>query len=309
MDMETLKIFQDVWKTGNITNAANIHFITQSALSRKIALLEKELGVQLFQRGKGRPQVELTPAGQAFVDIAERMLILYEQALELKQEEQRHFLTIACIQSAHDYLLPLLLNNLRVQRQDFCVTLEDHHTAEIFSLVENRRVDLGIAQEAAPFSDLVSELLYAEEYQVVMGASGGSQSILLHPNQLSPEHGIFQAFDQEFQEWYECHWGLFSAKIRVNTTQTAEKYFTEPDDWMIVPALVAKEMQRKGFRTFSFVSEVKAPHHHAYLIYRKKAQPPALIEFLSIVRQSFQDSSRVWCGKNKLAVEKLVKQK
>ena len=42
MDRETLRLFLDIRDTGNITRAANANYITQSAASKRIAMLEQE---------------------------------------------------------------------------------------------------------------------------------------------------------------------------------------------------------------------------------------------------------------------------
>ena len=72
MDMDSLKMFLSVQRTGSLTAAANSLYMTQPSLGRRISCLEKELGVPLFHRGKGQAQVKLPPEGEAFSDIARR---------------------------------------------------------------------------------------------------------------------------------------------------------------------------------------------------------------------------------------------
>lgn len=66
-----LKIFLTVARTGNFTRAANEIGITQPAVSQSIAQLERDLGRQLFERG--RNEVTLTPQGQVFKAYAEKI--------------------------------------------------------------------------------------------------------------------------------------------------------------------------------------------------------------------------------------------
>ena len=102
MDIESLKFFIEVRNSGNITNTANAFYVTQSAVSKRLSMLEAELGVQLFQRGKGRSRAVITPAGESFAEIAERILLLHRQALSLKYGAERRTLTIDCINSVQD---------------------------------------------------------------------------------------------------------------------------------------------------------------------------------------------------------------
>lgn len=52
MELRVLKYFLVTVREENITKAAEILHITQPTLSRQLASLEEDLGVQLFLRGK-----------------------------------------------------------------------------------------------------------------------------------------------------------------------------------------------------------------------------------------------------------------
>lgn len=292
MDMESLRIFLDVQRSGSITAAANTHYITQPALGKRIAQLEKELGVTLLLRGKGHPHVELTPEGKAFSDIAERMLMLYEQAQELREDSSRQYLTVACIRSAHDFLMPKLLVRLKEEHPELCVTVEDHRTVEIMPLLENRRVDVGITQSAAASQHLMSELLYEEPYFVVLRPENVLfQKQILHPSELDASHGIFQAFDRSFEEWFDQWWQPYSVKVRVNTTPSAEHYFSEDEDWMIVPQAVASEMLSHGFAARPLADS--PPMHRVYMAWHSRNQRESLSWFQAAIRSHICSSTNV----------------
>ena len=61
MNFETLDAFKELTKDLNMTKTASRLFISQQTLSNQIIRLEKELGVQLFER---KPKLKLTIAGQ-----------------------------------------------------------------------------------------------------------------------------------------------------------------------------------------------------------------------------------------------------
>src|SRR4051812_24887104 len=61
MELNHLKVFYEVAKIGRFMEAAKRLNISQSALSRSVALLEESEGVQLFERSK--KGVTLTPIG------------------------------------------------------------------------------------------------------------------------------------------------------------------------------------------------------------------------------------------------------
>jgi DNA-binding transcriptional LysR family regulator len=72
MDLRRLEHFLAVVDLGTVTAAAERGMIAQPALSRHIALLEREVGVPLFVRGGRR--LTVTAAGQVFAIVARELL-------------------------------------------------------------------------------------------------------------------------------------------------------------------------------------------------------------------------------------------
>jgi DNA-binding transcriptional LysR family regulator len=72
MDISALQAFLAIADTGSFSRAAERIYLTQPAISQRIALLEAELGAKLFDR-VGR-RVQLTPAGQALAARARDLL-------------------------------------------------------------------------------------------------------------------------------------------------------------------------------------------------------------------------------------------
>jgi DNA-binding transcriptional LysR family regulator len=72
MDIAALQAFVAVADSGSFSRAAEAVFLTQPAISKRIAALESELGTPLFDR-LGR-RIQLSPAGTALLDQARRIL-------------------------------------------------------------------------------------------------------------------------------------------------------------------------------------------------------------------------------------------
>lgn len=78
MDLENLKAFRSVARCGSFSIAADELFITQPAVSKRVANLESGLGVSLFDRiGKS---IQLTQAGRVLLPRAETLLSQMEDA-------------------------------------------------------------------------------------------------------------------------------------------------------------------------------------------------------------------------------------
>lgn len=78
MNLEQLRGFAEIALTGHFTRAAEQLHLAQPSLSRQIASLEAELGVELFHRARGN--VTLTAAGERLLPLARRMLADAETA-------------------------------------------------------------------------------------------------------------------------------------------------------------------------------------------------------------------------------------
>ena len=101
MELQQLKYFKTVAELGNLTAAAEALFVTAPAISTSISRLEDELGVQLFERARGR--LMLNASGQFFLRHVNQALdTLDYAALELRKNQMFHgqHVSLACVSSA-----------------------------------------------------------------------------------------------------------------------------------------------------------------------------------------------------------------
>lgn len=77
MELRVLRYFVAAAEAGSITRGAELVRVSQPAVSRQLAALERELGAPLFERGHGA--LTLTHAGRRFLDVA-RDLVRREEA-------------------------------------------------------------------------------------------------------------------------------------------------------------------------------------------------------------------------------------
>ena len=78
MDIALIRTFLEVAATGSFVNASERLYVTQSAVSLRVARLEEGLGKQLFTRSKAG--AELTPAGREFERYALSLIKIWEEA-------------------------------------------------------------------------------------------------------------------------------------------------------------------------------------------------------------------------------------
>ncbi len=77
MHLETLKVFCDVVETKSFSVAASQNYVTQSAVSQQIRMLEERYGKQLLERTRGN--VQLTPAGEILYQVSKEIVQRYQE--------------------------------------------------------------------------------------------------------------------------------------------------------------------------------------------------------------------------------------
>ncbi len=130
-DIVTLRVFLAVARAGSIGAAARNEHIAASAVSRRISDLEKDLDISLIHRTPSG--VNLTPAGQAFVEHCEKVLSQFAGIRsDLKQfsEGLAGELRIAAVTSVVAGSLPKLVKTYQDANPNVFVTLTEIYSSD-----------------------------------------------------------------------------------------------------------------------------------------------------------------------------------
>lgn len=150
-DLPALRALVAIADTGSFRSAAAALGYTQSAVSHRIAVLERRLGTTLFDRPGGRGAVRLTTAGQAAYTHARRAIAAV-QALEAdvgaRAGEARTTLRVGVFQTAAAELLPPAL---RAFRRDWphveVILTENDRPDRLTEQLARGRLDLAFARD------------------------------------------------------------------------------------------------------------------------------------------------------------------
>lgn len=134
--------FAYVVREGSFSAAANRLGVTQSTITQHIAKLERNVGTLLLVRG--RDGVELTPAGQDFYDLADRMVALDAEVSERLEgfsamKEGR----LKIIGNAPQPALRIIAR-FRRRFPDIRVDFGLHDWSTATSMIRNRLADVGL---------------------------------------------------------------------------------------------------------------------------------------------------------------------
>ena len=154
MDTELLKTFLEVNRTRHFGKAAEHLFLTQSAVSARIRLLEDLLGTPLFTRA--RNNVQLTSQGERLVRHAETVLNAWIRA---KQEiavsnGSGQALSVGGIASLWDILLRHWLIEISARFPGLSLTVEVLTNDVLVRRILDRTLDLAFSFESPQLSEV-----------------------------------------------------------------------------------------------------------------------------------------------------------
>src|ERR1017187_3818440 len=185
INADLLRTFIEVARLEHLGRAADVLQTDQSTVSRKIARLENEIGVPLFER-VGR-SIRLTKAGRRFVGRAERLVAdirdaVAEAAGTVSAESGE--VHLGFLHTAGARWLPERLARFLEQYPGVRFILEEGTTGEVASGVLDGRFDLGILGPPPTNSpELEIVPLFRERVWVGVPARprlGGRSSVTLH---------------------------------------------------------------------------------------------------------------------------------
>jgi LysR family transcriptional regulator, transcriptional activator of the cysJI operon len=147
MQIETLKIFCDLVETQSFSQAAEMNFVTQSAVSQQVRGLEEKFKRRLLERVRGRREVRLTDAGESFYRECQQVTESYRQL----QERMRGLdgtvsgtVRVATVYSVGLHELPPAVRRFMELYPSAKIDLEYSRTTRVVRDVLSGAVDLGV---------------------------------------------------------------------------------------------------------------------------------------------------------------------
>ena len=127
MDIQQLKYYRELCRVKNFTEAGFVCSLSQSALSKQIRRLEKELNVTLIRRNTRK--FELTEAGEIFLEYAGQALERYEKMLEdIHSKKEIHIGSMTVLSPYH---FAKVLAAFHEQHPDIDLVLDEHTADQI----------------------------------------------------------------------------------------------------------------------------------------------------------------------------------
>jgi DNA-binding transcriptional LysR family regulator len=185
MEIDQVEAFVAIVQTGGFSSAAQTLHLSQPANSRRISLLEQELGTTLFERLHNR--IVLTPSGAAFLPHAQRVLAAMGdgiQAVQAVEQQAQGHVTLALVGTlASTAFLMARLMRFRTAHPEVKLILRTARSSEVSDMVRSGEAHLGLRYFVDPDAKLVSQVVDHEPVVVVCSA----QSPVVSLNHIYPD--------------------------------------------------------------------------------------------------------------------------
>lgn len=174
LDIRRLRVLSEVVSRGSFSAAADSLYLSQSAVSQQIAVLEREVGIPLLQRTSDGPK--LTAAGEALMEHGDAVICRLEEAeRELAQiaglEGGR--LRLASFPTASATLMTRALSLFRQRFPKIELQFSEDEPEDSFPALKRGDFDLAVVFDYPDFPldfgrDVETELIYEEAMRVAL---------------------------------------------------------------------------------------------------------------------------------------------
>ncbi|HXP77430.1 MAG TPA: LysR family transcriptional regulator [Stellaceae bacterium] len=172
MDIEGIRTFLAIAELGGFTRAGRRLHRSQPAISRRLGILEHELGAPMFERLRGR--VRLTEAGRVFLPHAEAALASLrdgQEAVRGLQAGLEGAVSLALVGTLADTRIVDTLRAFAARSKGVRLELRTASSREVSDLVHRGEATLGLRYFNSDRSELVS-LEAGSEAMLVVAAPG-----------------------------------------------------------------------------------------------------------------------------------------
>lgn len=228
----------------NISKAAEKLFISQSSLSTRIKILERELGYQLFFRGKGQRKLTLTSEGEEFSKLALEYKEIVEKMFDIGGK--RHILRVSSVDSLGIFILTSVYERFMAIHPDVVLEIEDMDTKEAYENVENGFIDLAFYSNIKNLPKLKYVPVFSEK-MVLICETDNQLPEIVKISELDVRDEIYTPWSDTFVDWHDSFFGKkVKPYIKINLISQLEHFVEKRGTWAIVPSTVANGLVTEG---------------------------------------------------------------
>lgn len=289
--LKSLRSFRAILRAGSITSAARELGLSQPAVSRLLAKLERGIGFQLFHRDRGR--LLPTPEALIFLEQVDHALGGMDRVSDLARNISANKVGQLKLVAPHSFsegVLPDIVADFLQRFPDVHLTLESRSVETAKAMIAAREVDGGFVKRPVGRPDLREEPIISSECVCLIHAAHPlAKRASLDPRSLTAEPLILLGLGQSSRMHIEAAFAAAgvrpNVRIDTHTIASAAALASRRLGVAIVNALLARPYLREPLverrftptlvQEYSFCTSLNGP-------------PSRLTEaFLSLARQRF----------------------
>lgn len=290
MELRHLRYFVTLAEELHFGRAAERLHMAQPPLSQQIRQMEVELGFQLFHRTKRK--VQLTEAGQVFLEESLRIFRQLEQAMQRGRQISRGEmgqLAIAFVASAAYNVLPEVLRTFRAAVPGVTLQLQELTTEQQLQWLKEGRIDVGFLRPPVIDNTFSSEIIFEEplmvtlpvNHRLALSEKVSLRELVKEPFILFPRSQAPGLYDQIISLCQQADFSPIVAQEAIQM-QTIVSLVAAEMGIAIVPASL-QNLQRTGV-VYKAVEEL-TPKVAIAMMWRSLDTSPATQRFLEVARQ------------------------
>lgn len=166
MTIRHLKLYTEVYRTMNVTKAAENLNMTQPTVTRAIQELEEYYGTKFFDRINKR--LSSTEAGNKFYAYAMKTLDAYEHMEEgMLRYHDSEVIRVGCTISIGSTMLPKIITKYREQYPNIRIRSYVNNTEHLQAMLSNNQIDFALMEGYVPVEHVCSEA-FSEDRLVLL---------------------------------------------------------------------------------------------------------------------------------------------
>lgn len=269
MNYQSIKTFAAIAEQRSISGAARVLHFSQQVVSEQLKQLEKNLGVQLLFREKGARQIVLTPAGIAFLPLAQRWLEFqdqFEKQVDQFVRTQTHkSFRLAASSSAHQYIVSHIIHRLMQVFPETEMRLSTVEIADIPAAIEAGSFDAAFVFGEAPDHPAIHTVpFFSEERYILCPADTDLPDRMISAEELDLRYEVIYTTtsSRNYLDWRaQCFAEDVEPFFKVSSQMSVHHYLTDSRCWTIAPASITVQLmaQNPGKLTYRRITPSPNP--------------------------------------------------
>lgn len=257
IDSRQLNAFVSIARTGSFTQTARELHLSQPAISHSIQSLEDEIRCRLLDRvGK---TVTLTQAGEQFLTHAKRILEEMDAAraglIQLGKWGHGR-LRLGASATACQYILPPVLREFKESFPACIIQIEPCDAPTAVELLQSKKIDLALALEPVPRTNLEFRPLFNDELQFLVSSNHPwARANQVQHDEIKRQHFIFynrtSYLSEMIQQYFRREKIVLSTSIELGNMEAIKELVKLGLGVSILaPWIARKELSEGSLRAF-----------------------------------------------------------